>query len=161
MFNIAGILWIYQNTIIFIFKSLFFFFPKQIQSRSDLIILCFSSLPPYVSAVKAVIDKVSGSRAGFTVVLEYRFHNMQFPSSEVNGLFSRIRFLRHRSDLQRHIGTKTLFKDILLIWSEVPALCPSKVGWQGIPQTTARARLNRQFPDNLMSPCPLASLLGH
>lgn len=59
-----------------------------------------------MSVVKAVIHKVSGSRAGFTVVLEYRFYNMQFPFSAVNGLFSGIRFLRHRSDLQRHTGTQ-------------------------------------------------------
>lgn len=117
------------------------FFSKQTQSRSDLIILCFSSLPPYVSVVRAVIHKLSGSRSGFAVVLEYRFYNMQFPSSEVNGLFSGIRFLRHRSYLQRHIGTQILFKDIPLIWARYMPYLLQRRG--GIPQTTARPRLNK------------------
>lgn len=51
---------------------------------------------------------------------------MQFPSSEVSGLFSGIRFLRHRPALQRHVGTQILFKDIPLIWNKVPALFPPK-----------------------------------
>lgn len=40
--------------------------PTQIRSYH----FCFSSLPPYVSVVKAIIHEISGSRVGFTVVLE-------------------------------------------------------------------------------------------
>lgn len=78
---------------------------------------------------------------------------MQFPFSAVSGLFSGIRFLRHRADLQRHTGTQ-------IQWFEVPSLSPSNGGSSPNHSSTQVEQALRLSPGDLMIIFLLALLPG-